>query len=245
MPVDAAHLVRVRGAQQFTGQQVGAQRLARARRSDGENGDQIARLDDAGPDARGQGQRDGGDVASRNRDAPAAPERLTLGAAGREEQLGQAVVPGAEELAAVERLPRRGVGETVIGAAIHDQRVGRQITGDLTRLTVRQRQEHDVMASESRRIRRLQLKVGERPQVRLNGTQQLAGVLERGHGGDREIGVRREQSQHLTPGVAAGTSDGNRQGHGSTLLRDGRGDDAAGAQAAAEKTTPGRRRDTA
>ena len=75
---------------------------------------------------------------------------------------------------------------------------------------MREGEEHDVVAGEGRGIRRLELQVGERAQVRLHGDERLPGVLERGHRGDVELGVGAEQAQHLTARIAAGTSHGDR-----------------------------------
>ena len=57
----------------------------------------------------------------------------------------------------------------------------------------------------------------ERAQVRLDRDQRLARVLVRGHRDDVEFGVIGEESEQLTPGIAAGTCHGDGESHSATL----------------------------
>ena len=63
-------------------------------------------------------------------------------------QFGQPVGPAAGVLGSVEPLPRGGVGEPEVGAAVDDQRVGAELIGQRRGMAVRQREEHDVVAGE-------------------------------------------------------------------------------------------------
>ncbi len=157
----------------------------------------------------GEAESDGCDVAARNRDARRTDEVLALGAAALQRQLGKPVRPRAEVVAAVERRPRGRVGEPVIGAAVDDEGRRIQLGGQLPRLAVRQRQEHDVVPGEVLGRRVDEHEVGERAQVWLHARQRLAGVRERRHRGDVELGVGCEQSQNLTAGIAACACNGD------------------------------------
>ena len=120
--------------------------------------------------------------------------------------------------AAVELFPRNGIGEPMVGAAVDDQDVGAQLSGQLVRLTVRQGEEDGVVPGEGLRGRRLDQPVGQRQQMRLMQTQPLTGAAVRRQGADGDLGVAQEQAQHLTAGIATGTGHRHPVGHRFALL---------------------------
>ena len=71
--------------------------------------------------AGGEPEGDRGDVAAGNGDALRAGQPVALRAPSGEHELGQAVGPGAEELAAVERRPVGLAGQPVVGTAVDDE----------------------------------------------------------------------------------------------------------------------------
>ena len=144
-------------------------------------------------------------VAARDRDPLGNLEQGPLPG-----ELGQPVGPGTRVRRAVELLPVLGVGEPEVGAAVDHHDVVAELLGDRTRLAVRQRQEHDVVPAQRFRFRRsLQHPVGQRHQVGLERAEALAGVGPGGEGADLDLGMGQEQAQDLSPGVPAGSGDGD------------------------------------
>ncbi len=111
--------------------------------------DDDVRLEQPGGETRGERQRHGGRVAARDGDPAGAGQHLALRRAVGVDELGQAVGPGAGVLAAVELRPGRGVGQPVVGAAVDDDDVRRQVGGDADRWPVRQGEEDDVVPGEA------------------------------------------------------------------------------------------------
>ncbi len=208
--VGAADRVGARGSEDLAGQQVRAQRASRAGRADREHGDDVLRLDDARADARLEAERDGRDVAAGHRDALHARQARALGAALlRVQQLGQAVRPGAREVAAVERVPRGLVDEPVVRAAVDHEGLVVELGRDGAGLAVRQREEDHVVAGEPLGGRLDEGPVGVRGEVRVHLAQTLARVLEGGERLDLEARVVGEQAEELPARVAARARDGD------------------------------------
>ena len=86
-------------------------------------------------------------IAARHRDPARSAQAVPV--AG---QLGQPVGPVAGVRRAVEPLPRVGVRQPEVGAAVDDQRVRAEPLGQLCRVAVRQGQKHDVMARQHPRV---------------------------------------------------------------------------------------------
>ena len=207
VPVHSPDAVGAGVAHHLAAEQVRLGGLAGARRAArGDHAD--VRLDESGGEGRGDGE--GGDrrVAAGHGDPSGAAQQLAL--AG---QLGQAVGPGAGVGAAVELLPRRGVGEPEVGAAVDDDHVVAERLRDRGRLAVGQPEDDDVVPGQRLDGGRLEHPVGEGHEVRLQGAERLPGVGARGEGADPGVGVAQEQAQHLAPGVPAGTGDGDGEGH--------------------------------
>ena len=118
--------------------------LAGARGAAGGDDDDVGGVDQAGGDGRGERQGGDGRVAAGDGDPAGAREHGALVA-----ELGQAVGPGAGVLAAVELLPRVGVGEPEVGAAVDHHGVVAQLGGEGGGLPVRQGEEDDVVAGEA------------------------------------------------------------------------------------------------
>ncbi|GMA26333.1 hypothetical protein GCM10025864_40920 [Luteimicrobium album] len=94
VPVGAADGVRLGRAQRLRGEQVRLERLARARVADGQDGDEVGRVEQAERDAGLEAERDRGDVAARDRDPAGAGEVLAL--LGERRVLGRLpAAPGA------------------------------------------------------------------------------------------------------------------------------------------------------
>jgi cytochrome bd-type quinol oxidase subunit 1 len=67
----------------------------------------------------------------------------------------------------------------------------------------------------------LQHPVGQRHQVGLEGTEPFTGVGPGGEGADLHVGMGQEQAQDLSPGVPAGSGDGDAcRGHMHDYTRD-------------------------
>jgi hypothetical protein len=101
----------------------------------------------------------------------------------------------------------------VVGAAVDHHGVGRQLRGDLRAGPVGQGEEHDIVPAQSIRGGGLQDTVGERMQVRLVIAQRRAGTGGGGERADLELGVAQQDSQQFTPGVSAGSGNGDRGSH--------------------------------
>ena len=182
-------------------------------------GHEVVRPDHLRLDAGRERQRDGGHVASGNRDALRADQVPPLPAAVGQHEFRQPVRPRTVELAAVERCPGGFVCESMIGTAVDDEGVIAEVLREFAGHAVRQRDEHDVVPRQVLWCRVDQGQVGERTQVRLHLDERLAGV---GMGCDcrnGDVGVAREKSQQFATRVAAGTSNGNGKRHVSTLMR--------------------------
>ncbi len=189
--------------------------LARTRRADREDCDEVIRFDQAGPDRGSHAQRDRGHVAPRHGDALHTDQVVALCAAGFQREFRQTVRPGAEVVTAVELRPCRRVGEPVIGSAVDDEGRGIQLGRQLAGLAVRQGEEDDVVAGEVFGSRIDEHEVGERPEVGLHARQRLAGVRERRDGCHVELRMGCEQPQHLTAGISAGACNGDGVVHDS------------------------------
>ena len=124
-------------------------------------------------------------------------------------ELGQAVGPRAGVLAAVVAVPGLRVGEPEVGPAVDHHGLVGQLPGDLRGLTVRQAQEHHVVAGQDPDRGLLEDPVGQRQQVRLEGAQRLAGVAARRQRADLHVRVGEEQAEQLAAGVPAGAGDGD------------------------------------
>ena len=124
--------------------------LARAGRAAGRDDDDVVGLEQAGREPGRQRQRAGGRVAPWDRD-PGGALQLVADDAAADRQLRQPVGPGAGVGGAVERLPRLGVGEPVVGTAVDDDGVVGQLRRQLGGRAVRQGEEDDVVAEQGRR----------------------------------------------------------------------------------------------
>ncbi len=120
-------------------------------------------------------------------------------------------------VAAVERRPVVGPLEPVVGAAVDDEGLGRELGGDGTGCPVRQREEDDVVPGERLGRGLLQREVREGAQVRLHGDERLAGVRVRRDGAHLEVGMVGEEAQDLPSGIAGRAGNGDGVRHGSTL----------------------------
>ena len=113
----------------------------------------------------------------------------------------------------VEPLPRVGVGEPKISAAVDDQGLRGELFGQRGGMPVRQGEENHVMAVEHRKLGRLNHSLSQRNQVRVVLAKHAAGASCGSHRTDREpavgvSGMAEQQPQNLTACVAART--GNR-----------------------------------
>ena len=237
----AADRVRVRGPEDLAREQVRLQAPAGARRPDREHRDQVAVLDHARPDAGGQRQGHGRRVAAGSGDAAGPREPVAL-RARHARQLGDAVAPRAVVVAAVERRPVVGPLEPVVGAAVDDEGLGRELGGDGSGCPVRQCEEHDVVAGERLGRGLLQREVRVGAQVRLHRDERLAGVRVRRDGAHLEVGMVGEEAQDLPSGIAGRAGNGDGVRHGSTLgsERSGRSSgDARGRPSRPQQGSPG------
>ena len=105
----------------------------------------------------------------------------------------------------------------MVGPGVDHQRGVAERIRVLTRLTVRQSEEHDVVTCERLGCGVLQSEVSERPQVRLMLHERLTGVRVSRHGADLDVGMRREEAQDLAARVAGCAGDGDGVRHASTL----------------------------
>ena len=114
---------------------------------------------------------------------------------------------------AVELLPRSGIGEPVVGAAVDDDGVLAELGGELVRLPVRQRQEDRVVSGEDLGGCGFEDPVGQRQQVRLMCAEPVPRVAERGDRADGDVRVAEQQAQQLAARVAAGAGHRNAVRH--------------------------------
>ena len=147
-------------------------------------------------------------VAAGDGDAARVPE--TVARAG---QLGEPVGPGTGVLAAVPALPGGRVGEPVVGAAVDDEDVVRQLRGELRGPAVRQGEEDDVVSRELLGGGLGDRPVGEGGQVGLVGAEDGARGLPRRHRPDLDLGMAQGEPQHLTPDVSTGSGHGDAHTH--------------------------------
>ena len=147
VPVHSADAVGADRAHDLAAEQVRLGRLAGAARAAGRDDDDVG-LDQAGRQGRGHRQGDRRRVAAGDGDPPGVGQLLPL--AG---QLRQAVGPGAGVLAAVPAGPGGRVVQPVVGAAVDDEGVVRELRRDGGGLAVRQRQHDDVVPGQGRRRR--------------------------------------------------------------------------------------------
>jgi hypothetical protein len=98
----------------------------------------------------------------------------------------------------------------VVGAAVDDQGVGRELRGDRGGLPVRQRQDDDVVAGQVVGAARGDDHVGEGQEVGLQLTQASAGARVGVHPGEAEVRVAGQQPAHLPARVPGGAGDPDR-----------------------------------
>jgi hypothetical protein len=98
----------------------------------------------------------------------------------------------------------------MVGAAVDDQGVGGQLGGDRGGLSVRERQDDDVVPGQALGVARLDLEVGEGQQVGLELTQASAGARVGMHPGEAEVRMPGQQPAHLTARVPGGAGDPDR-----------------------------------
>ena len=144
MPVPAAHAVRRHRAHHLRAEQVRLEAPARAGRAAGRDDDDVLGFEQAGHEPGRQRQRAGGRVAPWDRD-PGGALQLVPDDPAADRQLRQPVGPGAGVGGSVERLPRLGVGEPVVGTAVDDDGVLGQLGRQLGGRAVRQGEEDDVV----------------------------------------------------------------------------------------------------
>ena len=99
----------------------------------------------------------------------------------------------------------------MVGAAVDHDDVVAERRGQLRGVPVRQREEDDVVARERLRVGLAQHPVGERHQVWLVVTQERARAAARRQRADLHFRMSEQESQQLTPGIAAGS--GHRDPH--------------------------------
>ena len=113
---------------------------------------------------------------------------------------------------AVEALPGRGIGQPEVGAAVDDQ-LAVQAGGERSRGTVRQREEHHVVARQGGGVRGPDLPVRDRCERRMVVADATARAGAGGHRGDLDVRVAEQQAQQFTAGVPRRTGDGDRERH--------------------------------
>src|SRR3954447_2388603 len=204
VPVDPADAVGADRAHDLAAEQVRLERLARTGRPAGGHHDDLG-PDEAGGEGRCQRERDRGRVTAGDGDPRGAGQLLTLPG-----QLRQAVGPGAGVLAPVPACPGGRVVQPVVGAAVDDQGVLRELGGDGRGLPVRQCEHDDVVPHQGGRIAPLHLEIGEGQQVRLQLTQAPAGARVGVHPGQAEVRVPGEEPAHLPARVPGGAGDPDR-----------------------------------
>src|SRR5699024_7618691 len=154
----------------------------------------------------------GGDVAAGHGDALRVGQCFALLRAVGGEQLGQSVGPGALVFGAVELLPRSGADEPVVGGEADDEGVRARLLelgGDRPGLTVRQRQDGDIVAAEHLGGGLLNHRVGESGKRGLVSGECVAHGRVAAHRCDVQMAVSAQQPEDLSPGVSGGTGDGN------------------------------------
>ena len=92
-------------------------------------------------------------------------------------------------LTTVELPPGHRIGQPMVSSTVDDHDVGTQFGGNLMRVTVREGEEHHVVAAQRLGGRRLQEAIGQRPQVRLVHTEPVAGAGIGGQRADLDQGV--------------------------------------------------------
>ena len=105
----------------------------------------------------------------------------------------------------------------MVGAGIDDERRVGERVGVLPGLSVREREEDDVVPGEDLGRRVLQRQVRERAQVRLVLDERLSRVRVRGDGADLDVGMCGEDPEDLAARIAGCAGDGDRICHGFHL----------------------------
>ena len=215
--VHAPDGVGLGGAQGLGGHQVGLEGLARPGVADGEDGGDLAGVDEFGGDAGLGGQGHGGDIASGHGDPPGGGQQAALRAGlalAVVQELGHAVGPGAGVLGAVEGAPGGGVGQAVVGPAVDEEggaagarRAGLQGGRDLAGGAVRQGQDDDVVIGQALDVGGLDGAVRQGDEVRVVAAQDRSGRGPGGQGADLDAGVGRQEAEDLAPRVSGRTGD--------------------------------------
>src|SRR5699024_508787 len=167
---------------------------------------------EAGLDERCESESHGGDVAAGHGDALRVGQCFALLRAVGGEQFGQSVGPGALVVGAVELLPGGSADEPVVGGEVDDEGVRARLLelgGDRPGLTVRQRQDDDIVAGDHLGGGLLDHKFGESGKMGLMSAECLAHGRMSAHRCDVQMGVSAQQPEDLSPGVSGGTGDGN------------------------------------
>ncbi|BDZ50191.1 hypothetical protein GCM10025867_24320 [Frondihabitans sucicola] len=97
----------------------------------------------------------------------------------------------------------------MIGSAVDDEGVVGQLGRDLARLSVRERQEDDVVAREVVGVGLEEGEVREGAQMGLGRDERHPGVGERRDGRHVEFWMRGEDSEELSTGITACACDGD------------------------------------
>jgi hypothetical protein len=206
MPVTAAHAVRRHRAHHLRAEQVGFKPPARAGRAAGRDNDDVVGLQQSGDEPRGEGEGAGRRVAARDGD-PGGAFQLVADDGAADRHLGQTVRPRPGVGGSVERLPRLGVGQPVVGAAVDDHRVVRKPGCELGGRAVRQREERDVVAEQRVGRGRFEDPVTHGGEMRVDVAEPPPSLGVRGDRTELDVGVTQEEPDDLTPGVPARTGD--------------------------------------
>ncbi|GAA1527458.1 hypothetical protein GCM10009690_32930 [Brevibacterium permense] len=102
----------------------------------------------------------------------------------------------------------------MVGCEVDDEGVGArlfELGGDLSRLTVRERKDDDIVAGEHLGGGLLDHEVRESGKMGLMSAELLTRGGMSAHRGDVQVGVSAQQPEDLSPGVSGGTGDGNRK----------------------------------
>jgi hypothetical protein len=115
--------------------------------------------------------------------------------------------------AVVELLPGRGVGQSVVGAAVQHQHAVRQLGSHLGAGAVRQCQDDDVVPGQDLGRGGQEYLGGDGVQMGVMLPQGRPGAGGGGEGSHLERRVTQQQPQHLTTGVPTGTRHGHPYRH--------------------------------
>src|SRR6187549_1861358 len=147
-----ADRVRERGAERLGGEVRYREFLAGARVAVGKYCHNIARIDDAMRDAGLEREGNRRDIAAGNGDALGPTKSRALHTT-RSDEFGKPIRPRSRVLSPVVRGPRGRVAETVVRAAVDDERLCWQLGRNLRGGAVRQSEDHDVVPCKGLRAR--------------------------------------------------------------------------------------------